>query len=151
MGTLCSTVTPSSFEEETPLAKSISESEDEIPATRDEIISALFKALDKQGTGRLLREQMLVLAEALEYDGSKEEFVEEYDNLCEYWEVDPQEGFDEDVIANLLDDDSEENDYYVESEEHMRYLLDDVKHRRAGQEPPTINFARYATPRDREE
>eukprot|EP00427_Karlodinium_veneficum_P038956 CAMPEP_0169285624 /NCGR_PEP_ID=MMETSP1016-20121227/58807_1 /TAXON_ID=342587 /ORGANISM="Karlodinium micrum, Strain CCMP2283" /LENGTH=350 /DNA_ID=CAMNT_0009375163 /DNA_START=1 /DNA_END=1051 /DNA_ORIENTATION=- len=76
--------------------------------SRGEQISALFKVLDTEHVGRLKENPMYVLAKALDYEDDEEVFAEYYKQTCESYSVDPDEGFDEEELAALLEEEDGE-------------------------------------------
>ena len=52
----------------------------------------LFKTLDLEHSGRLMSRQMHKYAQTLGYEVDEKEFVEDFDILCDEFELDPKVG-----------------------------------------------------------
>jgi len=69
--------------------------------------STVFRLWDKDCDGVLKREEMLQVARCVGFDGSEEEWGEEYIQVCAENSCNPDQGMSEDAIMKLLDDKSE--------------------------------------------
>merc|ERR1712176_1750956 len=92
--------------------------------TRDRAVRAIFRALDASFTGRVAIDAMLKFATLNGFDGSSEDWAEEYNSLCREWQVDAGEGFDEDIFAKLVNDKSEKGCFC--SDQDLRSMFQKV-------------------------
>merc|ERR1712014_522233 len=74
---------------------------------RSELIRAVFRACDADGNGRLTQHELHSFAVRTGFDGGRDEWVDEYEMLCEERECDPTEGLDARRFAELVNDDTE--------------------------------------------
>lgn len=83
---------------------------------REALKQQLFQKCDKDGDGFLNKAEMRVLAEHVGFEGSNDEWAEEYELLCSEHYLEPKKGITMGVIMNVLDDKSELGLYCSDSE-----------------------------------
>jgi len=71
---------------------------------RKEKSAELFKALDTTGTSLLGSQQLLPLAELIGFEGTDEEWVQEYNTLSQRYGWDPQIGAGKEEFTRMVDD-----------------------------------------------
>lgn len=79
--------------------------------TRDQVVRAIFRALDSSFTGRVAGDSMRRFATLNGFEGTDEEWREEHSSLCSQWQVSPSEGFSEEVFTQLVNDQTERGCY----------------------------------------
>jgi len=95
------------------------------PSQRTEQLWQLFKALDKDGDGRLSAPEMRRFAGAIGFEGDDATWQEEFDRLFENDAGDPAEGLGLPLFMRLVEDDSEDGCYCADSE--LQSLLNELK------------------------
>lgn len=85
-------------------------------AKREALKQQLFQKCDKDGDGFLDKAEMRVLAEHVGFEGSADEWSEEYELLCSEHYLEPKKGITMAVIMRVLDDKSELGLYCSDSE-----------------------------------
>jgi len=86
---------------------------------------SLFANVDANGDGKLHKEEMRSLADLVGFEGSDEEWTEEYEKLCSEHGVVPAHGIPEHIVMQLLEDRSESGCYCTTEELHA--LLGDLQ------------------------
>jgi len=76
----------------------------------------LFLKCDLDGDGVLKKNEMLLMAKMVGFDGSHQEWDEEYVKLCREQGVNPASGVPSSAVARLLDDDSDDGCYCTDAE-----------------------------------
>lgn len=72
--------------------------------SREELIGALFRELDRDGDERLASCEMLPVAEFVGFEGSQLAWHAEYNILCEYLRCDPRNGVELAAFISLVSD-----------------------------------------------
>mmetsp|Transcript_146609 Transcript_146609/g.281114 ORF Transcript_146609/g.281114 Transcript_146609/m.281114 type:complete len:251 (+) Transcript_146609:2-754(+) len=72
--------------------------------TRSEMVSAIFAALDSGRTGRLRCLETRRFSRLIGWEGDDGEWQEEYETMCDEWECDDSNGFDEATFSNMISD-----------------------------------------------
>merc|ERR1719487_792694 len=98
------------------------------PAARTDLIQALFLALNKKQSERLLNKELFVYANFIGYEGDVQEFWENYEELCDDAKCDVKVGLDEKAFRDLVDGD-EEGDYFGDDEQ-LRTLFVQLQRQR---------------------
>jgi len=99
--------------------------ESNVLLSRTELVRALFQALDKKQSGRLLQEELLVYARLNGYPGGAQEFREEYDGICKQNKFNSSLGLDSKNFENLISA-NKDGDYYSDDEE-LKVLLQQLQ------------------------
>jgi len=94
-------------------------------SARASLVRAVFAACDLDGDGRLTEQELRSFARGTGFDGSAEEWAEEYETLCTEHGSSPAEGLDEESFARLVDDESDSGCYCTEEE--LRAMLEDLR------------------------
>lgn len=84
--------------------------------TRQSLKKRIFRRCDKDGDGHLKKAEMRDLAGLVGFDGSDEEWAEEYEKLCSEHGIDPHAGVPESAVMALLDDESDSGCYCTDKE-----------------------------------
>lgn len=90
---------------------------------REALKKKLFRKVDKDEDGFLNKAEMRELAGLVGFEGSAQEWEQEYQKLCLEVNVKPEEGVPQAVVLNLLDDESDTGCYC--NDEEIRTLLGD--------------------------
>lgn len=88
---------------------------------RADLVRKVFAACDADGDGRLKEEELMSFAVGTGFDGSREDWAEEYRSLCRENGCEPADGVDEEVLARLIDDESDTGCYCTNDE--LRSML----------------------------
>jgi len=93
-------------------------------ASREVLKRRLFIEVDRDGDGVLNKAEMRLLATMVGFEGSDEDWSEEWEKLCNEHKVELSGGISECIIMSLLDEDSDAG-CFVTDKEIMRLLGDD--------------------------
>eukprot|EP00747_Dinoflagellata_sp_TGD_P116370 gnl/TRDRNA2_/TRDRNA2_172360_c2_seq1.p1 gnl/TRDRNA2_/TRDRNA2_172360_c2~~gnl/TRDRNA2_/TRDRNA2_172360_c2_seq1.p1 ORF type:complete len:676 (-),score=163.69 gnl/TRDRNA2_/TRDRNA2_172360_c2_seq1:215-2191(-) len=113
---------------------SVAESADMSSALpRTELIRAVFRACDADGDGWLNEHELRLFAGHNGFDGDDEEWASEYSALCAERGGDPTKGVNAEMLARLVDDESDDGCHCTDEELRamLRVLFQDVKEREA--------------------
>lgn len=89
--------------------------------SREDLIKALFDALDPEKQGFVTKSLMFKFAQYVEYPGTAEEFyAEEWVSICEKSGSNQEQGLKQDDFAALIND--EESDWNLEDEQVAEFL-----------------------------
>jgi len=83
---------------------------------RETLKKQLFDLWDQDGDGALKKPELLQLAKATGFDGTDEEWTEEYPGMCAEKGCSPEDGLAEAAVMVLLDDDSDVGCYFTDQE-----------------------------------
>jgi len=96
--------------------------------TRPQLIQAVFHALDADGDGRLMQAEARRFAELTNFDGNDEEWNTAYELIFIDRGGDPQDGMDEVLFADLVNDENEETGCYC-TDYDLRLMLEMLCHK----------------------
>lgn len=91
---------------------------------RENLKKRLFRKCDRDGDGVLSRAEMRELAGLVGFDGTDDEWGEEYQKLCDEQGIPPEHGIPQITVMVMLDDDSD-NGCYCTDKELQELLADD--------------------------
>mmetsp|Transcript_50012 Transcript_50012/g.129859 ORF Transcript_50012/g.129859 Transcript_50012/m.129859 type:complete len:849 (-) Transcript_50012:86-2632(-) len=89
---------------------------------RPELKRLFFLGCDKDSDQHLKKDEMRTLAEASGFEGSDEEWAEEYERMCGDYGADPEKGIPEAKIMSLLDDESDDG-LYLDDESLLTIVM----------------------------
>merc|ERR1719162_1671180 len=85
-------------------------------ARREGLKKRLFKKCDKDSDGSLKQNEMRELAALVGFEGTDDEWMQEYEKLCEEQGVTLADGIPQAIVMVLLDDDSDNGCYCTDAE-----------------------------------
>ncbi|CAK0826777.1 unnamed protein product, partial [Prorocentrum cordatum] len=83
---------------------------------REAMVREVFRLCDLDGDGFLAQAEMCAFARETGFDGSDQDWQEEYGALCEEHGQDPAVGVPVELLARLVDDDSDNGCHCTDSE-----------------------------------
>lgn len=83
---------------------------------REVLKKKLFMLLDRDGNGLLNSIEMLALGKIIGFEGSDDEWSEEYGRMCSEGGAETDKGISEDLLFKMLDDDSDSGCYLDEDD-----------------------------------
>lgn len=87
---------------------------------RDEQVTAIFQAADRNSNGVLNRAEMFKVAQAIGYPNAEEEFEEEWQELCKDKKADPAKGIDAKAFSSIVND--SQSDFRIEDSDLANIL-----------------------------
>merc|ERR1712216_836626 len=109
-------------------------------ATREAMVRQVFAALDEGGSGHIGSAAMQRFAALNGFDGSDEDWSEEFELMCEEWDCEADPGFSEALFTQWVNDNSEKGCEC--SDRELALIAAKLVH---GAAPPAANAASRQT------